>query len=63
MEKKSDRFEALIGIIIMAGLITGIAGLLAAVFAFFNTDWSGAGICLVASALGFWQMHCCENKG
>lgn len=53
MEKKSTRFETLLGIAVVTGLITGFAGLLGAVFAFFNSDWMGTGICLIAAALAF----------
>ncbi len=53
MEKKSNRSETLLGIVVIAVLITGFAGLLAAVFALFNAQWIGAGLCLGASALAF----------
>jgi hypothetical protein len=53
MEKKPARSENLLGIVVIFGLITGFAGLLAAVAAFFSAEWVGAGVCLVASALAF----------
>ncbi len=53
MEKKSSRFETLLGISVIAGLITGLAGFLAAVFAFSNADWVGTGLCLLAAAFSF----------
>ncbi len=53
MEKKPSRFEALLGISVIAGLITGLAAFLAAVFAFTNAAWVGVGVCLLAAAFGF----------
>lgn len=43
-------------VILYGGGITGVAGLVAAAFAFFSGDFSGAGICLMASALAFGLM-------
>ncbi|MCJ7700388.1 MAG: hypothetical protein MUO62_02290 [Anaerolineales bacterium] len=53
MEKKSNKFEVILGIVVIAGMITGFVGLLAAVFAFFSADWVGVGVCLGAAALAF----------
>ena len=53
MENKNNKFDAILGIIIIAGLITGIGSLVAAFFAFFNYDWVGTGVCLGAAALSF----------
>ncbi len=53
MEKKSNKFEVILGIVVIAGMITGFVGLLAAVFAFFSADWAGVGVCLGAAALAF----------
>ena len=47
------RFEAVLGTVVIAGLVTGFAGLLGAVFAFFNADWVGVGVCLAAAAIAF----------
>ncbi len=42
--------------ILYGGCITGIASLVVAAFAFFNYDFSGAGISLLAAALSFGLM-------
>jgi hypothetical protein len=51
MQRKSDTFDAIIGTIVVGCLVTGLAGLLGALFAFFSGGWLGAGVCLVAAAL------------
>ncbi len=53
MEKKPNRLEAVLGIVVIASLVTGFSGLLVAVFAFFSAEWVGAGVCLGAAALAF----------
>jgi hypothetical protein len=53
MEKKPNRFNNILGIAVMAALITGLTGFVTGVFAFFNADWTGAGVCLAAAALAF----------
>jgi hypothetical protein len=53
MNKSSGLATAALGIAILGGLITGLAGMPVTVFAFFNGDWIGAGISLGASALAF----------
>ncbi len=42
--------------ILYGGGITGIAALVVAAFAFFDRDFLGAGICLLAAALSFGLM-------
>ncbi len=53
MNSKANKYEMVLGISVIAGLVTGIASLLVSIFAFFNSDWTGAGICLVAAAIAF----------
>jgi hypothetical protein len=53
MEKQTTRIMAFLGQSVIAGMITGIAGLVAAVFAFIGGDWTGTGVCLIAAALSF----------
>jgi uncharacterized membrane-anchored protein len=53
VDNKTNKFEAVLGIVVIASLVTGVAGLLAAVFAFFSADWVGVGVCLGAAALAF----------
>ncbi len=52
MNRKA-RSKAVLGTVIIAGLATGFAGLLGAVFAFFSADWVGVGVCLAAAAIAF----------
>jgi hypothetical protein len=40
-----------VGVVMMGSVVTGVAGLIAALFAFFSRDFVAAGICLVAAAL------------
>lgn len=56
MEKKSNTFDVLLGIGVVFGLVTGIAGLLTAVYAFFSGEWLGTGLCLLAAAVAFGQI-------
>jgi len=53
MEKERNRFEAVLGIVLIASVVTGFAGLLVAAFAFFSYEWVDAGVCLGAAALAF----------
>jgi hypothetical protein len=53
METKSNRPEKYVGTAVITGLITGFAGLFAAVVAFIYGEWVGAALCLLASALAF----------
>lgn len=41
------------GIAIIAALITGLIALIGSIFAFTGGDWTGVGLCLIASALSF----------
>jgi hypothetical protein len=53
MEKRSSRLEGVLGMVIIASLVTGLAGLVVAVFAFFDAEWVGGGVSLAAAALAF----------
>jgi hypothetical protein len=53
MENKPSRSENLLGVTVIFGLISGFTGLIVAVIAIFDADWTGAGLCLLASALAF----------
>jgi hypothetical protein len=50
---KPNRFEAVLGIMAIASVVTGFGGLLVAVFAFFSPGWVETGLYLVAAALAF----------
>jgi len=53
MEKRRTRITSIVGQSVIAGMITGLAGLVAAVFAFIGGDWMATGVCLAASGLAF----------
>ena len=53
MPVDKSRAEQVTGIAVIASLITGLAGLIGALFAFFNFNWIGVGVCLIAAALAF----------
>jgi hypothetical protein len=53
MKDKNRNFNAILGIVVIACLFTGLAGLLGALFASFNYNWIGVGICVGAAALSF----------
>jgi hypothetical protein len=53
MDKQAFSIATMVGQSVLAGMITGFAGLVVATFAFFGGDWIGAGICLAASAVAF----------
>lgn len=40
-----------VGIAIISSLFIGFVSFIAAVFAFFNNNWIGIGVCLIAAAL------------
>lgn len=45
--------ETLVGAALLAGMITGFAGLVVAVIAVLNTDWMASSLGLIAAALAF----------
>ena len=53
MDKQTKRLDALLGRNVLAGTVTGFFALVAALFAFIEGDWAGAGLCLTAAALAF----------
>ena len=53
MNSRPNKIDKVLGISVIAGLTTGIASLLTALFAFYNSDWTGTGICLGAAAVAF----------
>jgi len=53
MEKKPNRFETVLGTVVVAGVIAGIIGLAAGIIALIHGEWLGAGLCLGAAALAF----------
>ncbi len=53
MEKRVERFQSLLSVGIIAGLVTGFVAFIAAALAFFSADWIGTGVCLAAAALAF----------
>jgi uncharacterized membrane protein len=53
VKQTGNRINAVVGLSVMSGIITGLIGLVVAYFAFSGADWAGAGISLVADALAF----------
>jgi hypothetical protein len=53
MNSKPNKFDMVLGMSVIACLTTGIASLLTALFAFYNSNWTGTGICLGAAAIAF----------
>lgn len=53
MMDKPSSVATLLGISVVATMITGVIGLLVAAVAFLNGDRIGAGACLAAAALAF----------
>jgi hypothetical protein len=53
MAEGQRRGEAIAGVAVICGMVTGFAGLVAAIFAFFSFNWVGAGVCLAAAGLSF----------
>jgi hypothetical protein len=53
MSDNQRQLDAFIGLATLGCGITGIAGFLAALFAFFSGDFVATGVCLTAAALSF----------
>jgi len=53
MSEKLDKPAAAAGLAIYSAMITGVFSIVVAVFSFFNYNWVGAGVSLVAAALAF----------
>jgi hypothetical protein len=53
MKQTGNRINAVVGLAVILGVITGLIGLVVTYFAFFGADWTGAGISLVAAARAF----------
>jgi hypothetical protein len=53
MNARNGWVNSLIGIAVIGAVITGIAGLLAALASVIGGDWLAAGACLIAAALAF----------
>lgn len=48
-----DRVYGLIGAVVMACVVVGTVGIVAAIFAAGKSDWTGVGVCLLASSIAF----------
>lgn len=53
MSQNRRQLDAIMGLVTLGGAITGVAGFVAALVAFFNGDFAATGVCLIASALSF----------
>jgi hypothetical protein len=47
------KLDTIIGLVTLGGAITGVAGFVAALVAFFNGDFVATGVCLIAAGLSF----------
>jgi len=50
---KSRATDSVVGVVVIGSVVTGVAGLIAALFSFFSADFAGAGVLLIAAALSF----------
>lgn len=53
MERNRERFNTVLGIAVVVGLVTGGLSLLGALVAALFTEAVAAGLCLIAAALAF----------
>jgi hypothetical protein len=53
MDKKPNRFDFIVGIAVIAGLITGCFAFSLAAFALIKAEWIGVGLSLLAAAIAF----------
>jgi hypothetical protein len=53
MKQTGNRINAIVGLSVLLGIITGLIALVVAYFAFSGADWAGAGTSLIAAALAF----------
>ena len=53
MSKATEKAEMAGGLALIGGLVTGVAGLIAALVCFFNLNLLGAGVCLAAAGISF----------
>jgi len=53
MSKATEKAEIAGGLALIGGLVTGFAGLVAALVAFFTLNLLGGSVCLVAAGISF----------
>lgn len=53
MSEDRTKLDTIIGLAAIGSSITGIASLIAAIFPFFNGEFTAMGACLIAAALSF----------
>ncbi len=53
MDKKPNRFDFIVGLAVIFGLITGCLSLSLGAFALIKAEWIGVGLSLLAAALAF----------
>lgn len=53
MSTTTDKAERLGAVAVICGMVCGFASLIVAVFAFFSTNWTGAGVSLASAGLAF----------
>jgi len=50
---KSRATDSVVGVVVIGSLVTGVAGLIAALFAFSSGEFAAAGVCLLAASLSY----------
>lgn len=53
MNQSQNKLGTTIGLVTLGGSVSGVASLVAALFPFFDGDYAGAGMCLLAAAMSF----------
>jgi len=53
VSENHKQLNTIIGLATLGGGVTGVAGFLAALVAFFSGDFVATGVCLIAAALSF----------
>jgi len=53
VSENHKQLNTIIGLVTVGGGVTGVAGFLAALVAFFSGDFVAMGVCLIAAALSF----------
>jgi hypothetical protein len=53
LNERSGVAESVVGVAVLGSIVTGVAGLIGALFAFFGGDFVAAGVFLIAAALSY----------
>ena len=53
MREERGVADSVVGVAVLGSIVTGVAGLIATLFSFFEGDFAAAGVCLIAAALSY----------